>query len=341
MDPSFKPTVKINAQKIYSSSDDHKHCIWPVAKNELYAGERGGTILKVSLLDDGGCNQAVVYDNNYGTPVTDIIKDNTGQVYFVDTDRLQLKQSIAKFSAKVILQNVNGDVANRGKILKLFLKKNWLYVLGNEANTIIVYNQGSDRIETEVTITEFKKGKSIVDFAINPATGDIIALSSGGDVVFRSLEDSRLDSCYRFTGRENERFKSLHVNWENKWLFTTGTQTVSKQDHKHVIYAYDISHPEKLAYKCKSETWTTHDPQFRDTIVGVFAEKVKESWYVVCFTHATSSVVAFRFDDYYNHIDIASFPQRINKGHISDVKQDFGYLYAAFDNQDLCRITLS
>ncbi len=339
-DPSFKPTIKVDAQTIYATSTDHKNCIWPVAKDELYAGERGGKVLRIKLLGDNGCSHSVLFDNNHGKPITDILVDNMRQVYFVDAERLQLKKSEALHKASVVLQSVSSEQGPKGKLLRLFLRKNWIYVKSNEQNTIVVLNQDANRIEEEVHFPQLKGNRNIADFDVDPARGDIVAISTHGDVIVRGGEDSKRDAFYAFKGRENERFRAMAVDWEHGLLITVGTQTLGKYLHQHVLYVYDIKDSSRLSLRCKTKLWETNEPEFRDSVIFTFLEKIQENWYISCFTDYTSSIVVFKFDDYFNNVDIVSFPQRLNKGRTTDVRQAFGTYYCAFDNQDLARVRI-
>ena len=213
MDPSFQPTIKVDCQTIYATTTDHKSCIWPVAKDELYAGERGGKIVRVKILGDNGCSHSILYDNNNGKPISDILVDNTNHVYFVDSDRLQLKRSDALHKATVVLQSVCSNQDQKGKIIRLFLKKNLIFVRGNESNTIIVLNQGANRIEDEITFENLKSGRSIVDFEVDPVRGDIVALSTSGDVLIRGGEDAARDAYLEAKTRAGERFRAVAVDW--------------------------------------------------------------------------------------------------------------------------------
>lgn len=339
-DPCFKTSIKVDCQTIYATTTDHKNSIWPVARDELYAGERGGKVLRIKILGENGCTHSVLFDNNHGKPITDILVDNTNQVYFIDSERLQLKRSDALHKATSILSSVCSAADQRGKIMRLFLRKNWIFVKSNEANTIIVLNQGANRIEEEIHFSQLRGGRGIVDFDVNQTNGDVIAVSSAGDVLIRGGEDSGRDAYYEFKGRQQERFRALAIDWEHGLLVTVGTQTLGKYLHQHILYVYDIKDPAKLSLRCRTKIWETNEPEFKDTITQVFLEKIGQGWYISCFTNFTSSIIVFKFDDYFNNVDIVSFPQRLNPGRITDVRQAFGAYYACFDNQDLARIRI-
>lgn len=339
-DPSFKPSIKVDSQTIFATSTDPKNCIWPVAKDELYAGEKGGKIVRIKLIGDNGCSYSVLSDNNHGKPITDILVDNTNQVYFIDSERLQLKRSEALHKASVVLQAVCSESNQRGKIMRLFLRKNLIFVKSNESNTVVVLNQAAGRIEEEIEFPQLKGSKKIADFDVDPQRGDIVAISNTGDVLIRGGEDSHRDAFYEFKGREKERFRAVAVDWEHGLLITVGTQTQGKYLHQHVLYVYDITDPARLSLRCKTKLWETNEPEFRDSVAFCYLQKIQDSWYISCFTDFTSAIVVFKFDDYFNSVEIVSFPQRLNKSKLTDVRQAFGYYYASFESQDLSKIKI-
>lgn len=93
------------------------------------------------------------------------------------------------------------------------MKKNLIFVRGNESNTIIVLNQGANRIEDEITFENLKNGRSIVDFEVDPVRGDIVALSTSGDVLIRGGEDAARDAYLEAKTRAGERFRAVAVDW--------------------------------------------------------------------------------------------------------------------------------
>ena len=339
-DPAFVPTIRVETQKIFSTSSDYKNCILPVASDELIAGERSGKILRLRLVGDGGCTHSVVFDNNHSRPITDVVTDNAGKIFFVDSERVQLKESISRHNSSTVLQNVSSDDTDRGKVLKLFAQKNLLYVKGNESNTIVILNQDLHMIEQELTFTQFKKSRRLVDFAVNPKDGSILALSNAGDIAFNSVFDDRPASGFSFAPRECERFRSLAVNWEKGLLVTAGTQTVAKYIHKHIIYVFDISDPANIVLKTRSKVWETQEQEFVDGVSHVFIQEVDSIWHIVCFTNFTSSSVVFRYDADFNEVAIVSFPQRLSKGQINDVRQGFGAFWVSFESQDMVKLRI-
>ena len=130
------------------------------------------------------------------------------------------------------------------------------------------------------------------------------------------------------------------MDWEKGILITAGTQTISKYLHRHVLYVFDVSNPAEIALRTSSEIWETNEPQFQDVVSHVFLDQVDGIWHIVAFTSHTSSAVVFRFDDQFNEVTISSFPQRLNKGHINDVRQGFGYYWVSFNSQDLVRLRI-
>lgn len=338
--PDFNPGIKVNCQTIYSTNSDHKVCLCPVGKEEVIVADRGGKISRVKLLGSTGCSQAELSDNNNGRPVIDVIKAKDDKVYFIDSDRVQLKVSVSKHQAQTVIQNVCSEHACTGKILKAFDKKNQLYVLGNEANTIIVISLDHASIEKEIFVSESKNGRSICSFEVNPANGDVIALTNGGDVVFRGSDAARPDAFYRFDGREGEKFSSNAVDWGKGILVAVGTQTLEKQLHQHIVYVYDCRDTSDVKLVCKSKKWQTKEPEFIDTVGHVFLQEIDGFHYICCFTDATSSFVVFRYSSNNQNIDLVSYPQKLNKGRTADVKQAFGYFFACFDNPDLALVDI-
>lgn len=338
--PGFTPGIKVNCQQVYSTNADHKVCLWPVSKEEVLVADRGGKISRVKFLGETGCSQAEMFDNNNGKPVTDLVRVTGDKVYFIDADRVQLKQSVSKHQSSSILQNVCADASSRGKILKYFEKGNQLYVKGNEANTILVVGLDQGSIENEIFAGEVKKGRSICDFSVNQLNGDVLALTNGGDVIFRSTSSTRPDAFYRFDGREKERFCSVAVDWEANLLVVVGTQTLEKQNHQHIVYVYDITDTSEIKLVAKSKKWQTKDPQFVDLVGHVFLQEIEGYQYVCCFTDATSSMIVFRYAPGTQNIELVSYPQKLNKGRTFDVKMAYGTFYACFDNPDLATVRI-
>ena len=339
--PGFTPGIKVNCTQVYSTNTDHKVCLCPVSDKELIVADRGGRLSSVKIFADSGCSQAEVSDNNNGKPILDVFKAPNGKLFFIDSERVQLKVSVSKHQAQTVLTNVCSDADSRGKILRYFEKGNCLYVKGNEQNTIIVYNLDSSSIQQEFFVAEAKQGREIADFCLNPFNGDVLAVTDRGDIVFRGTNPARADAFYKFGGREGEVFCSLAVDWSAGVLTTVGTQTLEKQLHQHVVYVYDIKDTSNVTLISKSKIWQTKDPQFKDKVSHVRLHQIEDYWYVCCFTDATSSLVVFRYSPNYQTLDLVSYPQKLAKsGKTFDVKQAFGNFYACFDNQDLAVVNI-
>jgi hypothetical protein len=338
--PSFSPGIKVDCQQVYSTNADHKVCLWPISKDEVIVADRGGKISKVKLLGDTGCSQAEMFDNNNGKPITDLVRVRGDQTFFIDSDRVQLKESVSKHQSQSVLQNVCADSSSRGKILNFYEKSNQLYVKGNEANTILVVSLDHGSIENEIIISEPAKGRTIAEFSVNPKNGDLLAITTGGDVIFRSTNAARTDAFYRFDGREKERFASVSVDWEAGLLVAVGTQTLEKQNHQHVVYVYDIKDISEIKLVAKSKKWQTKDPQDADTVGHVYLQEIDGHQYICCFTDFTSSLIVFRYTADSQTIELVSYPQKLNKGRTFDVRQAYGRFYACFDGQDLALVNI-
>lgn len=338
--PGFNPGIKVNCQQVYSTNTDHKVCLWPTSKEEVIVADRGGKISKVKFLGDTGCSQADMFDNNNGKLITDLIKVNESKIYFIDADRVQLKESVSKHQAQSVLQNVCADSASRGKIIKFYEKRNQLYVKGNEANTILVVSLDHGSIEKEIIVSEPKKDRTICDYFVDQQNGDVLAITTGGDVIFRGTNQARADAFYRFGGREGEVFGSLAVNSTAKILVTVGTQTLEKQNHQHILYVYDVTNTSDVKLVAKSKKWQTKEPEYVDTVSHIYLQEIEGHQYVCCFTDATSSLIVFRYSIDTHAIDLVSYPQKLNKGRTYDVKQAFGYFYACFDSPDLAVVNI-
>lgn len=338
--PGFTPGIKVNCQQVYSTNADHKVCICPLSSDEVLVADRGGKISKVKILEDTGCSQAEMFDNNNGKPITDLVRVLEDKIFFIDSDRVQLKESISKYQSQSVLQNVCADTNSRGKILRYFEKRNHLYVKGNEENTILVVSLDHGSIEKEIIISEASKSRHICDFSVNPQNGDMMALTERGDVIFRATNAARPDAYYKFDGREKERFEALAVDWQNNLLVAVGTQTLEKQNHQHIVYVYDITDSSNVKLIAQSKKWQTKEPEFVDSVGHVYLQEIEGLQYICCFTDATSSLIVFRFTPDSHSIELVSYPQKLNKGRTFDVRQAYGKFYACFDSPDLAQVTI-
>ena len=323
MDPSFKPLVKITSDTIFSSTAINKNSIYPFTGTQCLVADRTGKIVNYKLTKEGTV-EVQVNDNNNGKEITDVAVDLDNKMFFIDRERVQLRESVNKNTSSALVNGVCPDDNSQGKILKLWEAKNLLYVRGNDPNTLLVVNQNTKAIAHEIFFNGVKKGRQVIDFAIEPTQGHVVGLTSNGDLHFKAVNETSTDCYFTFSRRENERFSSLAVDWTNNLAFTCGTQTLEKFRHQHIIYVYDISNHAELVLKSRSEIWETTEPEFKDTVVKCFFEHTETGLYLCCFTNFTTSLVAFRLDSSFNELEIASYPQKVNNGHLVDVRQRFG-----------------
>ena len=317
-----------------------KNCIFPVNDFEFLVADASGKITTFKLLKEG-TSQSDVADNNNGKQIIDFVQDADKNAFFVDSERVQLRHSVNRHQSGIVATGVCPDVRSRGKILKLWGKRNLIYALGSDPNTLMVINHNNGSIVEEVYFSGVKKGRSVIDYAVNQADGSIYALTNTGEICFKSFNESQKDGYFEFNRRAKERFRSVAIDWEKKILVTVGTVTLEKYRHQHINYVYDISDVNGIALKCSSEVWETVEPEFKDSVSHVFVTRSAGQDYVCCFTDTTHSLVVFRLDSGFNELELVSFPHRINEGHLVDVRHHNGIFWTASNHHDIIRITLA
>lgn len=284
--------------------------------------------------------QTDLYDNNNGKPITDIRTVKTDMLLYIDADRAQLRQSISKGQSQSVLQGVSVQTEANGKIIRYFDKRGHVYVRDKAANNILAYSVENGSIDKEFVVEELKKTRYICDFSINPKNGDFMAISNGGDLMYKSTNAARPDAFYRFTGRDKERFASLSVDWNAQLLSTVGTITIDNVIYQHIVYLYSISDTSNISLVVQSKVWQTEKSNSIDMIGHIYFDQIEASTFICCFTAATSLILVFKYDIAMHIIEKASLIQRLSNGKTCVVKQAFDQFYVCFNSPDIAIVKI-
>lgn len=337
----YQPIVTVTRTNLQPVVSDQKMCILPVSNSEVIVADREGKISRIKAIGEKNCSQVEVSDNNSGKPIADFVRSKDDKIFYIDTDKSQLKESIGKRQSQSILQNVWANPGSSGKLLKYYERKNQIYVRGQENNSILVYSLEHGSIEQEFIIKEINKSSSICAFSVNPKNGDLIAVSDNGDIFFRGTNPARPDAFYKFTGRENEKFAAVAVDWEANLLIAVGTQSVENQNYRHMMYIYCMKDTNQVKFITHSDIWETKGSNSADLVSYVFLQEVRGRQFICCFTEVTSSLYVFQYSPSLQAIEPVSLPLKLSQGRVVDVKKAFGNFYACFGDSEIALVTMN